>query len=167
MKPIRREDARTRADASHRRRRFLALVSLFALHGSLFLPGCARPQRLPTAEVTGQVTYDGEPLPQGVVIFEPATGRAASGQIRPDGSFTLGTYEKADGAVLGRHRAAVIAREEVAEESPGAPLAPRVGRSLIPETYGDTATSGLEFEVVAEGNHFEIRLSRVPPREGR
>ncbi len=115
--------------------------------------------RVATAPVHGTVTLDGKPLPYGQVVFQPLSGRVAKGVIK-DGQFTLGTYEAADGAVLGRHRVSVTARKALEGEEPDAlPGISRFGPSLIPERYGDSASSGLEFEVTSGDNVFHIELS--------
>jgi hypothetical protein len=123
--------------------------------------GCHRDDRLPTARVTGIITLDAKPLAFGSVIFEPIGGqRLAKGHIQADGSYELGTYAQKDGAVLGPHRVAVIAREPLPADAPRNPVNPHVGRSAIPEFYNDTARSGLTFEVKSDGpNVFDIRLS--------
>ena len=112
-----------------------------------------------TAPVHGTVTLDGKPLPYGQVVFQPLNGRIAKGVIE-DGKFTLGTYKTADGAVLGRHRVSVTARKTLEGEEPDAPGVPLLGGpSLIPERYGNSAVSGLEFEVTSGDNVFNIELS--------
>ena len=127
--------------------------------------GCGGADQLNTADVSGAVTLDGQPLAKGMVIFTPAAGRGATGTIQSDGTYTLGTYGSSDGAVLGKHMVAVVAREEL----PGGegPMQVRAGPSLIPELYGDAATSGLSFEVTAGGdNVYNIQLSSqaTPPQ---
>lgn len=124
--------------------------------------GCGRTDRQQTALVHGIVTLDGKPLEMGEVIFAPENGRAATGTIRMDGSFELGTYKKDDGAILGTHKVAVEAREQLEGESPGAPLISRLGRSLIPEHYSDQETSKLRYEVTEDGNEFHIQLFKNP-----
>ena len=144
----------------------IGVVAVLTLSALLATAGCGN-DGPPTAKVSGTVTLDGDPLPFGSVVFSPPDGRAASGAIQSDGSFTLGTFTDGDGAVLGRHQVAVIARKKLDDSSPGAPMAPRFGPSLIPELYSDSATSGLSFEVTAEGdNVYSIELSSQanPPR---
>jgi Protein of unknown function (DUF1559) len=68
---------------------------------SCLLLGCAE-SRPKTAVVTGKVTYQGKPVPHGTITFVPANGPAATGEIRPDGSYTLTTFRDGDGALLGR-----------------------------------------------------------------
>ncbi len=122
------------------------------------LTGCGRGDRLPTYKTTGSVLFsDGKPLEGGTIVFEsvdhPVTARSG---IELDGTLTLSTYGKGDGAVAGSHRVAIspamnmaIDRDEV-----------RTPRVIHPR-YTDIDESGLEFEVNAEGpNEFEIEVSR-------
>ncbi len=112
----------------------------------LFLCGCgASSGEIETTSVYGVVTLDGTPLTKGIVYFVPEGGRGAKGKIESDGSYTLGTYGKKDGAVIGQHKVFIIATEgEVAFESEE-PV-----KSLVPRRYTNAKTSGLEFEVKAE-----------------
>src|SRR5262245_3303776 len=57
--------------------------------------------------VTGKVTYAGKPVTQGRIWFYPEAGRAALGEIGPDGTYTLTTFKPNDGALVGPHRVAV------------------------------------------------------------
>ncbi|MES2789198.1 MAG: hypothetical protein V4719_06215 [Planctomycetota bacterium] len=41
------------------------------------------------AEVKGKVTYQGESLKKGTVIFQPASGAAVVADIQPNGTYTL------------------------------------------------------------------------------
>ena len=128
----------------------------------LAVAGCGGSKQAETRKISGTVTLDGRPLAKGYVLFVPDRGRAAKGQIQSDGGYTLGTYGSADGAMLGTHRVAVICREEappIKDKDLGIEIL-RPGRSLIPEHYGDTATSGLTFEVTPDGPRtFDIPLS--------
>ncbi len=81
----------------------------FVLLAALALTGCGD-SRLKTVPVTGRVVFpDGSPARTGTIELEsrdfPIT---ASGQINPDGSFVLGTYESNDGAVPGFHQVIVV-----------------------------------------------------------
>ena len=79
--------------------RATALIAmLIACHG------CSPKGGMPTAPVSGTVTYQGNPVTSGTVMFVPQTGKAATGNIGPDGHYTLTTYDEGDGAVLGTHR---------------------------------------------------------------
>jgi hypothetical protein len=137
-----------------------SLFYLFAIAVTLIaVPGCDKKDQLPTAPARGTVTIDGQPLGNAQVIFTPEKGRTATAQTSADGSFVLSTYDESDGAVVGHHQATVSAREPGQENAPGAPGITRPGRSLIPDFYSNTATSGLSFDVVdGQENIFGIRL---------
>ena len=143
-----------------RRRPLIAILLPLYL---LAVAGCGGSNQAETRKISGTVTLDGRPLTQGYVLFVPDKGLAAKGPIQSDGGYTLGTYGSADGAVLGTHRVAVVCREEappVQDKDLGIEI-PRPGRSLIPDRYSDTATSGLTFEVTPDGpNTFDIQLFR-------
>lgn len=89
-------------------RLFAGLMSVGCLALLIGLSGCSGSQR-PTAKVSGKVTHDGKPVEGGSVTFAPIAdggeaGKPASGEIKSDGSYSLGTYAPGDGAVIGRHR---------------------------------------------------------------
>jgi len=69
--------------------------------------GCGGKPRI--VSVSGQVTWDGKPLPDAHVVFRPDSkevypGPASSGKTDAQGRFTLRTVEDRDGAVVGPHR---------------------------------------------------------------
>jgi len=113
----------------------------------LFL-GCGGDQP-ETVPVTGKVLLDGQPLTKGTVITTPDAGKGATGAIQPDGTFELSTYGDEDGALVGTHRAAVVAREPSTATGPEAPP----GKLLLPQKYTDGMTSGLTIEVTADGDN--------------
>jgi hypothetical protein len=141
-------------------RRILCAAWLLAM-GWFSGLGCGGSDRLQTVAVSGTVRLDGRPISSGVVVFTPEMGRAATGPVQSDGSYTLGTYKPGDGAVIGRHRVAVIAREELPARAGGGPPMPvQGGKWLIPPFYGDSALSRLSFEVKSDGpNRYDIDLS--------
>jgi hypothetical protein len=79
---------------------------------SVAVAGCddGRPRRVP---VSGQVLIDGRPLQVGAIRFSPDDGRPATGELDGQGRFSLSTFERGDGCVLGTHRVAVISVEEL------------------------------------------------------
>lgn len=120
--------------------------------------GCGGGVDLPNrAKVSGRVTLDGQPVTRGTVVFTPdntrgTTGPPAYGQIGPDGKYELTTDRSGrggDGAVVGFHKVAVQAREDV---MPG-----EIARLLVPTRYEDPDRSGLTGEVKA-GQPNEINL---------
>ncbi len=126
-------------------------LSVFLL--SLSAAACARsPELVP---VQGRVLYNGAPLPRGTVIFQPAAGQPATGDLAADGSFELTTPGQGRGAAPGSYRVSVTAFAPV--ETPlDEPLLlegkPARGESLIPEHYSLAATSGLQVEVPLTGS---------------
>ncbi len=131
--------------------RGLLAVALLAWPG-----GCGRPPDLPrTFAVKGKVVYkDGTPLAGGMVDFRPA-GTAAgsvSGQVGPDGTFTLTTRTDRGAA-------------------PGAPEG-EYSVTVMPKLDGDqTKTHGFRPAAVRQkvtvkpddSNDFTITLDQAPP----
>jgi hypothetical protein len=124
--------------------------------GALFITmlGCGRPSyQLDVAPVTGKVTIDGRPLSSGYVTFVVGRGRASSGTIQPDGTFTMSTYEQGDGAQVGTHP--VVVNPVPPDEYQAGPKP-----IPIPERYSRAGTSGFTFEVKpGEDNFLEINLT--------
>jgi len=134
--------------------------SFWLLLLSLTLLGCGRGHELPTAPVTGKILVDGRPVAKGQVIFAPEGGRAATGILQPDGTFTLSTYRPNDGAVLGKHTVTVISAEPVEGAAEGIDAEMRW---LVPRRYSDPGTSGLTFEVTPGGpNRAVLELTTRP-----
>lgn len=86
---------------------YAAVACLLALQA-----GCSdkTPDRLP---VTGRVLIDGKPLTHGRIEVAPQGARPAYGEIDGEGRFTLTTFKKGDGTVVGVHPIAVSAVEHV------------------------------------------------------
>jgi hypothetical protein len=116
------------------------------------------------AQVTGSVTYRGQPLPDAQVSFAPADGGPiATGRTDSSGKFRLGTLAADDGARVGKHRISIVARgpdrpPRAGETGSGMPGESMPGDPLIPAKYFSAETSGLEREVVRGSNDFSIAL---------
>lgn len=145
---------------------------LLILVGALmFASGCddGRPLRV---HVTGKVLYNGNPVENATVTFLSRSGRPAIGQTRADGTFNLGTFDVADGAVLGEHVVTVSKWLKVdSEKIPGATSIRKIGNSLdpkevvilanfLPDRYGAYQRTELRAVVTREGpNDFTFELS--------
>ena len=66
--------------------------------------------------VRGVVTSGGKPVTQGYVRFLPEAGRAAVGEIAPDGSYQLTTFEPGDGALVGKHKVTIEAKKVLSSD---------------------------------------------------
>lgn len=123
--------------------------------------GCADNNPFGAIPVRGKVTYNGQPLTQGEVLYNPTdpSGRRAKGKIQGDGTFQLTTLEKNDGAIPGDYQISVLAyaphpgepsRTEASEQPDQ--IKQRIQRGhIIPEKYTDPETSGLTD--VVDKNH--------------
>jgi hypothetical protein len=77
------------------------------------LLGCSSDNGLNLGKVRGKITYDGEPVVGGEVLFVPDTkkgtvGPPAAGTISGDGTYLMSTQESGDGAIVGVHNVAII-----------------------------------------------------------
>ena len=157
----------------------------------LLLPACgdrndAFAQRYP---VSGQVTYNGQPLPKGVIAFVPEKGAGATGIIE-DGAYALSTGGDRDGALPGKYKVTISAKEDSEATAKEAyakqikkPIAeiskvPRDflanaanhAKNLVPAGYGDVRTTLFTAEVKETSNTFPFALSDAdkppePPRD--
>ena len=104
--------------------------------------------------VTGVVTYKGEPLEFGSVMFQPVgteNAKPARSKIAPDGSFALKTEKDGDGVMVGTSKVritAFAAQQATAQGNPQQELA--LGRSAIPQRFNNFGSSGIEIEVTPE-----------------
>jgi hypothetical protein len=122
--------------------------------------GCGKsPYEL--APVAGAVQIDGKPFTEGKVMFAPIAvgedrkaGRAAFGRLAADGSYSLGTYEPDDGAVVGDHWVTII-RIKPESGEPTHPPAPPGQRQFTRIGVPRKVTV-----VAGQGNRIDIRLTR-------
>jgi hypothetical protein len=120
--------------------------------------GCGKTQKSylpPTAEVSGTVTLDGEPLPQATIHFVPDAEKGTQGPIGMAATDGNGKYEVVSagvtGAVVGFHKIQVWARR----------------RPPIPGKYNYTEISGLRVEVKGgRKNDIPVLLKSDPVKPG-
>ena len=72
--------------------------------------------------VRGTITIEGQPLSAGRVMFAPIArgdgldaGKPAFGNLQPDGSFVLSTYQDNDGAIAGDHWVTIFGPKQGAD----------------------------------------------------
>jgi hypothetical protein len=109
--------------------------------------GCGGDETLP---VTGTIKdKDGTVVAAqqgGKVLFMPIeAGKAATGSVEADGTFTMMTESPGDGMQPGKYKVVLQLWKDY-----------RAGTLAVPDTYGDAATTPLEATVDADNNHFDF-----------
>jgi hypothetical protein len=134
------------------------LLSAFAIGGCTDESTQVDP--LPRVPVSGTVTLDGTPLPQGMIQFNPAEGTKgapASGEIT-EGKFSI---EKTQGPVPGKYKVMISSRAPAKlkeGEQPGG--TPKLQPETVPAQYNSKST--LEKEVPAGGSSsLEFALKKM------
>lgn len=140
------------SEASSRPRYRRAILAL----GCTVLAGCGSSARV---TATGMVTFDGQPVQTGAIVFQPLDRTAA-----PQGSpINAGRY--ALECAPGRHRVQIRGTRPV-DESQVPRTMPRLGSAAVREDYIPAASnteSTLEVEVVAgRSNVFDFTLTSTP-----
>ncbi len=112
-------------------------------------------------QVEGTVTYQGKPLTNGMINFEPIDPEkgdwSASGLIGPDGRYRLRTRKPGDGIAPGSYRVAVRSDREPAGS----------GASAIPPEYESADRSPLTAEVTPTPANQTIDFALAESRPGK
>jgi hypothetical protein len=82
------------------------------------LAGCGPGNGLTMGRVSGLVTYHGQPVEMGEVLFLPDSDKGNSGvpsmgPIGKDGSYTMSTQDFGDGVIAGHHKVGIRALDAV------------------------------------------------------
>jgi hypothetical protein len=77
-----------------------------------FLIGCGSDNGLNLGRVRGKITYKGEPVGFGDILFYPddtkgTVGPGASATLKSDGTYVLSTEQPGDGVIVGFHKIAI------------------------------------------------------------
>ena len=111
-----------------------------------------------SVNVSGVLTYQGQPLEHYQVVLMPTDGRrVATGVTDAEGRFVMGTNKAGDGAPPGPSKVAVYFTGPPATDAPGNeqiiddPSQLPQPKVKIPEKYGDPAQSGLTQDVPDSG----------------
>ncbi|MGN6134638.1 MAG: Ig-like domain-containing protein [Aureliella sp.] len=131
----------------------------------LFQAGCGGPSDQPElGQVTGTVTLDGKPLSGVAVVFQPVSGRPATGMTDAEGKYELTYIRETKGTKVGSNRVEIAPSEDgEAEESAdegeesaaGAPQA-KPGKPKVPARYN--VESELKVDVKPGENTFDFKL---------
>ncbi|WP_237228003.1 carboxypeptidase-like regulatory domain-containing protein [Rubinisphaera sp. JC750] len=123
----------------------------------LCVAGCGGSSE-PQGTLSGKVTYNGEPVSEGVVIFSSSGASfGAQADIEEDGSYTLSTYE--GGVPPGTYEVAVLPPTITlpdTEDSPGGEALKEVDN--IPQKYRSTQSSELTVTINEGSNTFDIAM---------
>ena len=118
--------------------------------------GCGR---LDLINVSGRLTYKGQPVPSTRVKFVPAdNSRPSHGLTDDNGNFTLKYSRTQTGIRRGPYT--VVLKYEVSAEEELHEIPPKASKELkaVIEKYKDPATSNLHYEVTTNGQFIEIPL---------
>lgn len=138
--------------------RRLAVVAALALG----LPGCGSGDRMKVYPVSGVIKFNGQPMKGGGSIaflsIESKPGKMPGGTILEDGTYTLTTYEGADGALPGDYLVAItqitVQEPESVLDGSGQRTKPPTRvvdqKDWIPAINGDMAKSPLTAKVEAK-----------------
>jgi hypothetical protein len=102
-------------------------------------------------EVSGTVTFDGKPLPGGMVTFIPANGKPESCRIGEDGSYRVANVP------TGRAQIKVVTQPPV-EFGKGEPFLPLGKYVQIPKRYSDPESSGFTCDVKRGKQEHNLKL---------
>ena len=130
------------------------------------LAGCQSKHELELYPVTGKVTLDGKPCAGALVTLFAADevsisrklDKAPTAYCKADGSFVVGTYELEDGSPEGTYDVSIFWFTPNAHE-----IMSKTGKvpNLLPSSYSDPKTSGLEIKVASGKNEVpEFKLSK-------
>jgi len=137
---------------------------LLGMAASALMAGCGGPEDdLPRQAVGGAVKWNGEPLKQGRIQFQPTgTGGPAGGAGVVDGTYAI---PQAEGLVPGKYQVLIYGAADAAQPSAAQPAPPgdtpplqKPAKDPIPAKYN--AKSELTREVTKEGpNRFDFDLT--------
>ncbi len=140
------------------------IAAVFIALTVVVIVGCGR-SRLDTVPVSGKVTYRGNPVPWGTVMFQPVDAKAsrpALADINVDGSYQVATLEHDKGLMVGEYKVSVYA-EKVPLFQPTAEQQVAAAKIKLPTPprYSNPETSGLTLTVSADddGKMFDIELT--------
>lgn len=144
--------------------------AVIVLPTCLFLAGCGgsgtgAPKIGELVQVCGKITFKGEPLVKGAVMFNPVSGTPGTGAFGvtdETGDYTLIHRNKEEGIEPGNYRV-VITRMAMKDGSPipeGKSAADVEAVQIIPPPYSDHSTDfpGTAVTVTASGGTFNFDI---------
>lgn len=121
--------------------------------------GCSKGDQPVPVAVSGDVSFEGKPVTQGVVLFMSDQGFGASAEIDSQGHYVIRSqYGK--GIPAGTYRISVTPPPEAVHESDIPARSSSREMSLeIPKKYRDFSTSGLEIQLGEKSMTYDIPLT--------
>ena len=123
--------------------------------------GCGSSDGVPRGAVSGKVTLDGKPVPQGTISFVPVDASAgpSAGATIVDGAYAI---DEQGGPVIGKNRVQITAPRKTGKKFPAVPPAP--AGSMIEETEESVPAkyntdSELERDIKAGENTLDFELT--------
>ena len=113
---------------------------LLTVCASMFCCGCGPDNGLTMGRVSGTVTYNGQPVEFGDILFEPDSAKGnngvpSMGSIGKDGTFVMSTQESGDGVIAGYHKVGIRALDPTGVGQEGetsqADLATASGKEML------------------------------------
>ena len=111
-----------------------------------------------TVPVKGKVSYNGQRVPKGTITFQSDSGQPATGEIQPDGTFSLGTFVPGDGTVPGHQKMMIIADTSDPTKIPGSSPGYVAPKDLVPTKPNTFDTSGQEATVSKDKPSYDFNL---------
>jgi len=141
------------------RRLAITMVLLLSAPGLLLVGGCQRgPDRY---EVAGTVLYDGQPLDNGVIYFEPQDGQGSmDGATITNGAYVI---PKDKGLMPGRYKVTIVGGDGSSGSGKAEPESPRPGfipgKERIPAEY-NTRSNVIKEVKPTNPNTFDFDIPR-------
>jgi hypothetical protein len=146
----------TRNRVSSARLLLLGAVSLSSIAGCSGGNDKWTKGRPPLYKASGKITFNGKPLEDALILYNPASGDvAARAKSDPQGNFVLSTFGENDGAPAGSYKVVVTKIEYIvkptAYNSPEENAVAKIPKHLLPKEYAKKETTPLTVEVTAAG----------------
>ena len=120
--------------------------------------------------LSGKVVFsdDKSPVPLGTVELISESGTfSARAEIKPDGTFVVGSLKEKDGLPPGKYRISVYAIKTTAvgtkRNSDGMEMIDSVSEYLVEPKFGNPDTSEITIDIASTVRNYEIVVDRAPP----
>lgn len=149
-----RRSAEGKSDLCRRREmgRLLLLFAVFVLLNTAVTVGCSRSDGL--VEIRGTVTFDSQPVEEGLIAFVPAGGETAKAEaVIQDGAYSVGVMpgEK----IVEIRGFKTVGHEHAVKGNPDSPLLP-IRKDIVPSRYNDQSELKRNINADASIENFDL-----------